>query len=183
MKERFCYTTMETSQRVFADEVHKQEFLRLLETEAGEWKYEVAAFIILDDEVQLLLCKNAPSAKNGGGRKMIEELSDAYLGYYGRSSGQDTAMVREHISWAEVEPSDALNRCCEIHMAAMKRGCADRITDWWWSSFQTFRGTYYWRFLQIRNILRLFGATGVSARTQFLRYQRKKLKEENRKDD
>ena len=172
MKDTFCYTTVRSDRRIFADEVNKQTFLKLLEKHAGKWRYEVSAFTVLDDQFHLLLSAEPASVPSRQCHEMMKELANAYCSYYEEKSGTGPGLVHEQISWQELEPREALNCCCDIHLAAVREGYTERMTDWWWSSFQTFRGAYLWRFLHIRHILRLFSDQSVSRQSQFLRYQR-----------
>lgn len=62
--------------------------------------------------------------------------------------------------------------CMRIHMRPVELGYVKNVKDYWWSSFQTYRGTYEWKCLDISPMLAFFSDDEEQGRRLFLKMHR-----------
>ena len=159
---RFYRASLVLDRSFFADEVDKWWMLYILWKEATRCQYEVAGFTLLDDRLQLVLCREEDRNKKADGEQagqekqdfLIKTLGEAYLDYYSGRSRIPVDSVRETTTWEELEsPDSVVNECCRIHYLPVKEGYVENIRDFWWSSYQKYHGKYDWTFLNITPVL------------------------------
>lgn len=63
--------------------------------------------------------------------------------------------------------------CMRIHMRPVELDYVKNVKDYWWSSFQTYRGAYDWKGLDISPMLAFFSDNEEKGRRLFLKMYRK----------
>ncbi len=198
-KSDYYRASIKTDKRVFADEVVKHDMLSLLWKETVRWRYEVIAFTLLDDQLQLILARRTDEtpARTGSqagpgqwpreadpGKEILEDLKRGCRMLYSRSSGCEPSVLRETSSWEKLErPDDVLRECCDIHQMPVTSGYVDKVSKYWWSSYTSYRGKYYWKFLNCKELLDRFSADSEKASLMFCREQTNYARRMGRKEE
>lgn len=199
-KTSYYRASIEANHKIFADEVVKHKVLALLWEETIEQNYEVVAFTLLDDQLQLVLAKHGADNANAGKAEEAantegtgeERASAGYLVFsdpreqilgelfrecrqlYDRPPSTTAVPLCETSSWEPLEETqDLLRECCDIHQLPVKEGYVDQVSKYWWSSYLTYRGKYYWKFLNIWNLLEKLSPDPQEAVALFEKEQRR----------
>ena len=189
---------IKADRKVFADEVVKHDMLSLLWKQTTRWNYEVIAFTLLDDELHLILARcgegyyMTPEKKGrrspydtDPNKGILEDLRRESRALYGRSVGKAHPVLRETSSWEKLEcPSEVLRECCDIHQMPVRNGYVSSASEYWWSSYISYRGRYYWKFLNCRELLSRFSSNMAKASAMFCKEQTSySLKEEEGRNE
>lgn len=161
-----AFLRFETS--ILADEKDKKKFLDFALKSQQEEIISVMAFVILDDEVDFLL---GIRERSGAGRTACSRLK-----YWERFIVKEHPEEKKNIQCRNRElkqEEEILEICRYIHMLPLTRGYVKRIRDYWWSSYQTYRGCYFWKNLDTGPLLGYFGRDIKKSRIHFLRYHRR----------
>ena len=89
----FYRASLTVDRALFSDEVDKWSLLSILWQEVARWQYEVVGFTLMDDQLQLVLCKNRDNEEKHTGFEsdqkeavpegtMIEDLGKSYRDYF-----------------------------------------------------------------------------------------------------
>ena len=132
MQNDFYYVTLKGCQKTrwLADERVKKRFLNELVKVRDRDAFHVYAFCILDKEAHFLL--SISRGRNIGPvlTKMSGKLMKSYLSHY--PLGKEKAKAdAQHLFPGN--RTAILEYCCQIHLLAI--GCAEKIRDYWWSSY------------------------------------------------
>ena len=158
---RYYRASLKASRMIFAYEGDKQILLRMLGEQAKALGYEVLAFSLLDDELQVLLCRSAEreraareAGQDGTRADLMNVLRDDYEKYYfTKRGGRAADCLREEVGWKRVKKGDILSHCQEIHELPVKEHYVSSSRDFWWSSQNSYYGKYTWHFLNIWRIM------------------------------
>lgn len=170
MQEEFYYVVLKSCRtcRWLADERVKQQFLNRLLVVKKEVSFRVYAFCILDQEAHFLL--GIPGGRSIGRvtSKISRELLKSYSAQYPRRKEEtQTDSVRlSDCSYAAV-----LEQCCRIHLLA--RGYAEKIQDYWWSSYVEYLHKNITGLVETEAILRVLDAEPRRALQKFVKYHEK----------
>ena len=158
---RYYRARLKADKLIYAYEGDKQVLLTMLGDQAAAFGFEILAFSLLDDELQILMCRNP--AWTGSGKQegyaqnqagFLKALQDDYSSYYqskrGTAAGES---LREEIGWKRVKKGEILSHCQEIHELPVKEHYVTCAKDFWWSSQNSYIGKYSWRFLNIWRIM------------------------------
>ena len=184
-KADYYRAAIKADKRVFADEVVKHDMLSHLWKQSVRWNYEVIAFTLLDDQLHLILARRGKEHKQSTGveevkawretdpdKEILEDLRRESRELYGKTIGCSYPVLRETSSWEKLEePSDLLRECCDIHQMPVKNGYVDKASQYWWSSYTSYRGRYYWKFLNCKELLDRFSSDPAKASAMFCKEQ------------
>lgn len=155
---------------ILVDEKDKKIFLDFALRSQGEPEMVLLSFVILDNEAHFLF---GLRKEKRGSKKAMQTIMKNYKKFLEKEycQGNDRDLVE--FQWEILkEKEEILNTCREIHLLPVERGYVKRARDYWWSGFQTYRGTYQWRGMDILPILQCFAANGKISRGMFLRYHK-----------
>lgn len=155
---------------ILVEEKDKKKFLDFALRSQGEPDISILSFVVLDDEVHFLF-------------GLIREKTDSKSAIYATMKNYREFLEKEHcqandrnskkIALEAVEGREKiLDTCRKIHLLPVERGYVNRAKDYWWSSFQSYRGTYQWKGIDTFPILHCFMGSGKRGRSMFLKYHR-----------
>ena len=148
--DTYYYGSWKSGSPVFADEIDKHHILHLLSGAAEKTGYEVVAFALLDDELDVILCGTAGTEKMPD--SVMEEIRNDFNSYYsGKYRYSDR--IGEHVGWSRIEEDHLTQACEQLHMKPVYEGYVREKADFWWSSANSYRGRYLWHFLNIWRVL------------------------------
>ena len=155
---------LKADRMIYAYEPDKQIMLQMLRDEAAKMGYEVLAFTLMDDELQLLLCRSRRSGRKTGGRKdLVRALHEEYTSYYRERHGAAASAFKEESGWKRIRKADVLSNCDEIHELPVKEHYVSHAKDFWWSSQNSYYGKYVWRFLNLWRIMSVISSDPAEA--------------------
>lgn len=162
------YAFLKFHSKSLADEKDKKSFLDFALQPKEDWG-SVLAFTVLDDEVHFLLQikKTAEESSEQTAERILEQWSN-YLEKMHKFQ-QNPELFLEGIEQEE----QMLKICKEIHQLAVNQGYVKERKDYWWSSFQSYRGVYSWEKVDVQPILSCFSEDLSKARIMFQRFHRK----------
>ncbi len=150
---KFYRAYLKADKMIYAYEGDKQILLKMLGKEAEELGFEILAFTLLDDELQLLVCRCGDSGENGSNRELIRVLQSQYRSYYQDKHKDQSGLFREDAGWKRIRKDDVLRSCDEIHQLPVKERYVSNARDFWWSSQNSYCGKYAWHFLNIWRVM------------------------------
>ncbi len=161
------YTFLKFRDSILADEKDKKKFLDFALGSRKEERISVMAFSILDAEAHFLL--------QGRGTQETKEAASKMLKNCKNFLKEEGLSLREaEISCREIKGKKEVQQLCRyIHRTPLESGCVKQMRDYWWSSYQTYRGGYQWPGLDERSLLSYFSDDPLKSRTTFLRYHRR----------
>ncbi len=167
----FCYARLDTDERVFADEALRIRLVRTLGPAAAAQGCTVAAFCILEDSVHLLLHTDYPRRTRD--RDAVHRmLTDQDLALP-RKLREEGLLRERSTGWAIHNGEEAAHFCSDIHLTALRKGYASELNSYWFSSWQTYRGAYYWSGLRTESVLEAFSEDPKEAADLFRQYQKR----------
>ena len=168
--EHIFYAFLKMEAGVFADEKDKKKFLDFALVSQKDKKISVLAFVILDNEVHFLVRSSGEMKAEDTVRKMLKDWEK----YLRKEHFQTLNAARMEYDCQEIETEKAaLDICRYIHRLPLERGYVKRMRDYWWSSFQTYRGIYRWPGVDIIPFFTYFTDNTEKGRILFLRYHRR----------
>lgn len=148
MTRQIYYADVRMSKEILTNEWDKRIFLTALEEAREMLRVEIYAFCVLDDRIRLL----------AGGqevrRRSMQRMLTAMLERYERDTSligekdsvpEDT-VIRANILRLEDE-KDATAVLRYIHLTPFSEGYTISAQDYWWTSYNTYRGHYRWPLL------------------------------------
>lgn len=168
--EHVFYAFLKLEAGILADEKDKKKFLDFALAFQRDKKISVLAFVVLDDEIHFLVQSSGEIGTEDTAREMPEDWKK----YLQKEHFQalDAAQMEYNCRKIESE-KDILDICRYIHRLPLERGYVKRMRDYWWSSFQTYRGIYRWTAVDILPLLKHFSDNTEKGRILFLRYHRR----------
>ena len=149
------YADVRMSREILANEWDKRILLTALEEARELLRVEIYAFCVLDDRIRLL----------AGGlevrRRTMQRMLTAMLERYERDTGligeknsipEDT-VIRAGILRLEDE-KDAAAVLRFIHLTPFSEGYTISAQDYWWTSYNTYRGHYRWPLLCLDPVMK-----------------------------
>ena len=170
----FYYADLVISSDVFANEWDKRILLTVVEKVRKLFDFELYAFCILNDRVRMLA--GGLRIKGSTIRHMLATLLERYAGKT-EQIGEYDAMppgttARACIIRIESE-QDALNVLRYIHLTPSSEGYALSAGDYWWTSFSSYRGRYYWPMVDAEAVMRILQRRDAQAPRNLLDYHRR----------
>ena len=141
-----------TDHKIFSDEVDKHKFLSM--TAQGKGRYDILAFSLLDDRFDLLV-------RNPDYFRKESSLHSDFEVSINCSSIHDGGSLIE--------------TCLDIHALCMKENYVERLKDYWWTSYQTYRGEYDWKFVDVSDVLKRLDDKPEESRLALQKLQRRNL--------
>lgn len=167
------YTYMKFRQKIFAEETEKYRFLRLLAQAQRERQISVFAFVLLDDELHFLV-----GIRKEPGIVFFQLLSELVnlkaMGFCGEFEKEDEkfiALCREKYCSPVEQEQHFLELVRQIHALPVKAQYVSSVRDYWWSSYQTYRGAYQWQCMEENSVLNCFSPEQERGRQLFLKFQ------------
>lgn len=125
-------------QPVFADDEDYQTYLAALREAAANARVAVHAYVLLPDEVLLLV---TPPDKDALGR-MMQALGRRFVAAFNARHGRSGTVWEGRYRAAVLEPARYfLPCCCYIEQGPVRAGLSTRPQDWRWSSHAHHRGS------------------------------------------
>lgn len=101
-------------------------------------------------------------------------LMDQYSGYYSGTGRVSDPEFRATILCDSVRTdSELVIRCLDIHSLCLQKKCVRRLRDYWWSSYQTYRGNFEWNFINVAPILSELDSDAEGSRLAFQKLQKR----------
>ncbi len=155
MTRQVYYADMRMSREILMNEWDKRLFLTALE-EAGElFRTEIYAFCVLDDRIRLLA--GGLEVRPRTIRRMLAAAMERYerdAGLRGEAGAvPGDTVIRVNVLRMEDE-KDALAALRYIHLTPFSEGYTISAQDYWWTSYNTYRGHYNWTLLNIAPVMR-----------------------------
>ncbi|MEY8876094.1 MAG: transposase [Leptothrix sp. (in: b-proteobacteria)] len=116
---------------VFVDDDDRRAYLQALHEAAANERIAIHAYVLLDDQVQLLL--TPPSAE--GLSRLMQAVGRRYVGAYNRRHGRAGTLWDGRFRAAVVDAQSHLLLCARaIEQAPQRHGWLGPLADWPWSS-------------------------------------------------
>ena len=163
------YAFLKFRNNILADEKDKKQFLDFALESQEEYGICILAFVVLDSEMHFLVQETKTRKRGLAVRKMLkgfEKFQDRKEQAYTDCSNTESS-CREILSMEEIKQV-----CRMIHRIPLKKGFVTRIRDYWWSSYQTYRGGYRWKGLDTTVLFDCFSEDSEKNRRMFLEYHR-----------
>lgn len=161
-----------TDHKIFSDEVDKQKFLSM--TAQGKGRYDILAFSLLDDRFDLLV--RNPDASDDPVTDAVTALMTRYREYYFRKESSLHSDFEVSINCSSIHDGGSLiETCLDIHALCMKENYVERLKDYWWTSYQTYRGEYDWKFVDVSDVLKRLDDKPEESRLALQKLQRRSL--------
>ena len=168
MSDIYCYG-MKGSTLLLADERNKKHLLDLLLSAHRACGCPVYAFCITDDAAYFITEAEDMYTLQRLQEHVIERFWKIYEGF------PDAEGTR----WLHVQRIEAVRsmpefarRCRAVHRLPLSLGYVRRMGDYWWSSYQTYRGGYRWKGLDTTVLFDCFSEDSEKNRRMFLEYHR-----------
>lgn len=167
------YTYIKFRQKLLAEETEKYRFLRMLVQVLRERRISVFAFVLLDDEIHFLV-----GLRKEPGSVFLELLSEL-LGVeimnssceFGKEDQELLRLCRENCCIPVEQEQQFLELVRQIHALPVKAQYVGSVRDYWWSSYQTYRGAYQWQCLEENYVLNCFSLEPERGRQLFMKFQ------------
>ena len=143
-RKRYYRINMVLCGKVFADEVDKNRMLRILTGEIVRWQLPVVDFVLLDDGLHLIVCREEGRNTKYVLSRFTESLEAKYAVYYIQSRGTVCTFMTDHVLYACGDHLKALEECCRIHALPVSRGIVEDIREYWFSGYLSIQGRYAW---------------------------------------
>ncbi len=142
--------------KVLVDETKKKEFLDLFLRCYLNDKFRIFAFSVLDREIYLLAGwtegEDASDSRVADAELAVLRRCWEYFTIWDPSVRERPA--EENGGYARIRTmEDMLKACRYIHLIPITEKYASEISGYWWSSFQAYRGTYEWRYVETEPLL------------------------------
>lgn len=174
MTRQVFYADVRMTRNLFVAEWDKKLFLNGLEEVRSLFHAEVYAFCVLDDRFRLLA--GGLDVKSRTIRRMVSasmehfERQEEMIGEYGCvPSG---TQIRANILRIEDE-TDALAVMRYIHLTPLTEGYTISASDYWWTSYRTYRGHYNWTLLDTAPVMRYLSQHSGRAEVTMTEYHRR----------
>lgn len=168
--EHVFYAFLKLEAGIFADEKDKKKFLDFALVSQQDKSISVLAFVVLDDEVHFLVQSSREIMTEDTVQKTLKDWKK----YLQKEHLQTLNAAQMEYGYRKIESErNTLDICRYIHRLPLERGYVKRMRDYWWSSFQTYRGIYRWPGVDIIPLLKHFADNTEKGRILFLRYHRR----------
>ena len=154
---------------LFSDERYKKKLLDLIFEQYRRNKWSLLAFCVTDSMVYLLSVTN----KGLTIREKLRETADEFLKW---TSSEESLWYgnSKEIKVIEAEKllalDDIVNCCCCIHYVPVHMGYTTEMCDYWWSSYNTYMGSYIWETVDCHAVFFYFSMNSIWARDKLRKY-------------
>ena len=172
------YAYLKSGIKVLADERDKKKFLDFVLRLQQEQKFYIYAFCILDNEIHFLL--GVQEDEGAKAEVILRDMENWYISYAAEQQfpRRQRYRVNKHICELK-DMEEMMAVCARIHSLPIAQKYAKDLRNYWWSSYQSYRGVYEWPGVDWQSLLLYLDDNVQKARQQFFRLQRK----EDRKYD
>ena len=164
MTHQVFYLDMRMSREVLAAEWDKKLFLTSLEEAGTLFRIEFYAFCVLDDRIRLL----------AGGtdvrRRTLMKMLSAALEHYERGmelNGEKGILPSEtvfRVKTVRMEcEQDAVSVLRYIHLTPLSEGYTISAQDYWWTSYNSYRGFYRWPMVNTEPVMQFLSRSDARA--------------------
>ena len=168
-KETLCILILQSNQPIFSDEVVKYLLLQQLNKRKSKITAAIYAFCVLDYELRLLI------GVRPGEEHLAEEEARTERDIFFEQMKKRRLLRQSDEAEVKVIPlasdADLLEQCMRMHMLAVDQKVVSKPEDFFWHSYQTYRGSYIWNFLDIAKPLSLLPDARGERRRRYVRAQ------------
>lgn len=165
--KKVYYHIVKGSRYILADERNKKKLLDIVLGIYKENDWEVCAFCVTDDGMYFVTEAREQDAVRHETKRAIDEFFIKCKEHIPQLRG--IVPFLSAVSLKELDSMEAVAKYCrEIHQLPVKAGYVNRIEDYWWSSYQTYAGTYDWNAVDCRLFLHFFSLNPETARQKLL---------------
>lgn len=166
-----CCYVLKGSHLLFSDERIKYHFLKKVETIQKTQKWKIYGFCLTDDDAYFITeTENAAATEWDLGRAAGQVLYQFESSVWGKRDARKKCL---DTSLAVLHSLDEVADCCrQIHQLPLAEGYVSHLTDYWWSSYNTYTGGYRWSFLDTKTLLNHFSADREEAVCRFRHFHR-----------
>lgn len=169
------YAYLKSGIKVLADERDKKKFLDFVLRLQQEQKFDIYAFCILDNEAHFLL--GVQEEENEKTEAILGEMGNWYTNHMREQQFQQKRRGRVTKCISGVKDMEKmLTVCLRIHSLPSAQKYAKDLKNYWWSSYQSYRGVYEWQGVDWQFLLLYLDDNVQKARQQFIRLQRKETR-------
>lgn len=151
--------------KIFADEIDKHNLFRFLAMEAVRWQVPIADFVVTDEKLCLVLCREGAGEPDPTVRRWYEYalsqfllcLKRRYSEYYLQNRGFHCAYIVGNSLQIHEGAEQALRECCRIHVMPLQLGYVDELKKYWFSGYTCIRSRFAWNFMDPTGLLRDLG--------------------------
>ena len=168
---RTFLTSLIADKPIFADEVDKFYYLKLLKRMLKFQEYKGVAFALLNSELHLILYAKADDGSPD--EWILKVFQEDYVPWYEhRHAVHET--VEESVNTVGLCEEQALiDACIRIHLLPKRAGYVNWAADYWWSSALAYLGHVNWDFIEPELLLSLFDTDIVKARKSLTKAAKK----------
>ena len=152
--------------RVFADEIDKYQYLKTLKGTLEPLDCTGISFALLDDQFTIATFSQRPG--NDPGPQLLTSFQEKYLPMYIKRHPDCPAFFVNAGSTPIEEKSMLLQSALGVHFIPRDKGLVRHVEDYWWSSYQSYHGTYSWDFLDTTILLSMMGRRSRARRELYL---------------
>lgn len=166
-----CCYVLKGMHLLFSDERIKWHLLKHVEMIQKQERLDIYAFCLTDDEAYFIAEGRCP-------KHIQQRLQDAAYQVFERPEFADWLCRGRKNCFAESVPevlgslAAIAERCRQIHRLPVQKGYVSRLNDYWWSSYNTYVGTFEWKFMNIHILLMYFSADYEEAVCRFRYFHR-----------
>lgn len=174
MTQLFFYADLKTSHGILANEWDRHIFLSSLEKARALLRTQIYGFCVLDDRLRLLA--GGKDVKVRTVRRMLSAALERFereaelIGEWD-SIPHDTSL-RVKVIRIE-EETDAVLALRYIHLTPSSEGYIISAADWWWSSYNTYRGFYQWPLVDTTPVMRFLSGRDENAAHTLTEFHRR----------
>lgn len=166
------YHFVEGSRFLLADERDKWRFLESVRVIQQKKNWEIYAFCLTDRGAYFVI-------ESSGIFEVQKELMQA-AGYIGETPAHEVFLQEQNSTilnsgYKELHSlQEITGQCMLLHRIPLDLGYVGRISDYWWSSYNSYMGIYQWALVNCRPVSLYFSADPEEARNRFRRFHIKK---------
>ena len=153
-------TSLTANPSVFADEIDKFHYLKSLKDILDQSGWHAASFVLLDDELDIVLFSKTEEVTPD--EMLLTGFHQVFLPYFRCRHCFEKPVSASVSSRKITDSSRILETSLRLHFIPKRLRIVSHVTDYWWSSIQTYQGNYRWDFIEPQLLFTL-----VDKRTSF----------------
>lgn len=164
----YCHV-LEGEKYSFADERTKKKLLDAVCQVKKNAPWHICAFCLTDDKAYFVIEADSP----GQPFRALEQAVECFFGQY---TGMGAVMFCPPLQLqvrllAELNTLEELALWCRsIHCLPVELGYVRHLSDYWWSSYITYTGSYLWDIIDSSLLWLYFSVNPVAARRKLIRF-------------
>ena len=168
-----CSYVLKGEKNCFADERIKWHLLDTIGEMSKQLEWEIYAFCLTDEEAYFIIEARQTEKTEVCLCTAADRILNAFWAdIYGYSYSPGCFMESSAQQLGAL--SDIAECCRRIHRLPLLKGYVSNLNDYWWSSYNTYVGSYEWKFMNSRIVLLHFSADYEEAVCRFRYFHRAK---------